>query len=90
MCAAWGLPGSSEDRWKASWGSPNPNFVPNILQPRPHSLPLKSHFGIHCPIYLMPYFINALLPSPRQDPGFFRFASWAVLTAEIKLTKQRT
>lgn len=35
-------------------------------------------------------FNHTLLSSPLEDPCFFRFASWAVLTAEIKLTKQQS
>ena len=62
------------------------NFVPSP------DLTLPAHDACWdlCPTCLMPCFINALLPSLRHDPGFFRFASRSVLTAEIKLTHTHT
>lgn len=44
-------------------GESNPDYVPSSLPPPP----FRS-----IPVYLMPYFISALLQSPLLDPGLFQ------------------
>lgn len=79
-----GLSTSSEGG-SVGGGVPDPKCFPSSLGQ--HHPPVQaSYFGFYCRlICLMPHLIT-----PLQDLCFFRFASWAVLTAQIKLTTQRS